>query len=1121
MKNKLHHNFPSFLPSPIKILAGIGILLFVQSCQNKEAIEEEFSGPLFTSITTEASGVTFVNSLPETPEMNILTYQYLHNGAGVSVGDINNDGLVDIFFNANYGPNHLYLNKGDFKFEEIGRTAGVGGKRAWSTGCTMVDINNDGFLDIYLSYSGNSEPNFRKNELFINNGDLTFTEKASEYGIADTGYSTQASFFDYDKDGDLDMFMLNHPINPATDVDFNSMVSERNEDAGDRLYRNDNGKFTDVSEAAGIISNSIGYGLSVSVGDINNDGWPDLYVCNDFLERDYLYVNNGDGSFSEKAKEATRHISNFSMGSDMADFNNDGLLDLMVVDMVAEDNYRIKTNMSGMNPERFYNAVNHGFHYQYMMNTLQMNNGNGTFSEVSKLAGVANTDWSWAPLWADFDNDGLKDLFVTNGLRKEARNNDFVKKKKALLREMEKNPENRLVLLKKILDEMPSTKLKNYSFKNEGDISFSNVTENWGLDEPSFSTGAAYADLDNDGDLDLVISNIDNPAFIYKNNAETRESDQYLKVKLEGPAQNRSGLGARVTLKIGDDFQMKEHYLNHGYLSSMEDKLHFGLGAKNKVDSLWVEWPDGSRKVLVNVSANKEILIPYVKGESAPLASLYKEDSNKLMTEVTEAIALDYKHQENEYNDFEKESLLPHKMSMMGPGMAVADVNGDGLDDFYIGGAKGFGGKIYEQQVDGTFVETNTSSFNTDKDSEDIAAVFFDVDQDGDQDIYIVSGGNEFEPNSQQLQDRLYLNDGNGDFQKTVNVLPKMLTSGGCIAVEDYDGDGDLDLFVGGRVVPGQYPKAPRSYLLRNDNGVFVDVTSESASELLNPGLVTSAIWTDYDQDGRKDLMIAGEWMPIRVFKNEESGFVNVSEAIGLTNTEGWWYSIAAGDFDNDGDEDYMLGNLGQNYKYQANPDNSFDIYYDDFDDNETGDIVLSYKEDGKAVPLRGRQCSSDQMPFIKEKFGTYDEFAKASMEDIFDEEKLKNALHLKSKSFASVFIKNNGAKGWEIVNLPRMVQLSSVNSILVQDVDKDGYLDAVLSGNLYASEVETPRNDAGNGLVLKGNGKGEFAPLTFQKTGFFTPRDSKELHYVTIKNKLHIAVVNNNDVLQFFQLQE
>ncbi|RMA56803.1 VCBS repeat-containing protein [Ulvibacter antarcticus] len=1118
MKKKLKYSFISFLTLRARFLVCAISLLVLQSCDKNQTAEEEFSGPLFTSISPEASGVNFINTVPETPEMNILTYQYLHNGAGVSVGDINNDGLADIFFNANYGPNHLYLNKGDFKFEEIGRAAGIGGKRAWSTGCTMVDINNDGFLDIYLSYSGNSTPNFRKNELFINNGDLTFTEKASEYGLADTGYSTQASFFDYDKDGDLDMFMLNHPITPEQNLDFNTMVSERNEDAGDRLYRNDNGKFVDVSEEAGIIGNSIGFGLSVSVGDINNDGWPDLYVCNDYLERDYLYFNNGDGSFSEKAKEATRHISNFSMGSDMADFNNDGFLDLMVVDMVAEDNYRIKTNMSGMNPERFYNAVNHGFHYQYMMNTLQMNNGNGTFSEVSKLAGVANTDWSWAPLWADFDNDGLKDLFVTNGLRKEARNNDFVKKKKIWLKEMEKNPEKQLELMKKILDEMPATKLKNYSFKNEGDISFAKTTEMWGLDEPSFSTGAAYADLDNDGDLDLIVSNIDSPAFIYKNNGEKQKSDHYLKVKLNGSQQNRSALGARVTVKSGDDFQMKEHYLNHGYLSSMEDKLHFGLGKSSKIDSLWVEWPDGSRKVLTNLEVDRELLIDFKEGESAPIASLYKIETKKLMTEDTDKIALDFKHVENEYNDFEKESLLPHKLSMMGPGMAVADVNGDGLDDFYIGGAKGVGGKIYQQNLDGTFAETNTINFSRDSGCEDVAAVFFDADNDGDQDLYLVSGGNEFEAEARQLQDRLYLNNGKGDFQKAIKELPRMLTSGGCVAVEDFDGDGDLDIFVGGRVIPGQYPKAPRSYLLRNDSGVFVDVTSKVAPGLLEPGLVTSAIWTDYDKDGRKDLMIAGEWMPITVFKNNESGLVNVSEAIGLNNTNGWWYSIAAGDFDNDGDEDYIAGNLGQNYKYQASPDNTFDIYYDDFDDNNTGDIVLSYKEDGKAVPLRGRQCSSEQMPFIKEKFGTYDEFAKASLEDIFDEEKLKSALHLEAKSFASVFIRNNGKNGWEIIDLPRMAQLSSVNSILVRDMDNDGKLDAVLSGNLFASEVETPRNDAGNGLILKGNGNGGFVPLTFQKTGFFTPKDSKELHFITIRNAPHIAVVNNNDILQFFQ---
>ncbi len=1115
----LYHpqNLFSFISRGTQSVIIFLLLMFIHGCGNPENDKPQYSGPLFHLISPEQSGVAFENKVPETPEMNILTYQYLHNGAGVSIGDINNDGLPDIFFSANFGPNHLYLNKGNLKFEEIGREAGIGGKRGWSTGCTMVDINNDGWLDIYESRSGDVKPNQRRNALFINNGDLTFTESAAQYGLDDSGYSSQAAFLDFDRDGDLDMFMLNHAITAEQNADFNAIISGRDEDAGDRLYRNDNGRFVDISEAAGIIGNSIGYGLSVSVGDLNNDGFPDLYVCNDYLERDYLYINNQNGTFSEKGKEATRHISNFSMGSDMADFNNDGLLDIMVVDMVAEDNYRIKTNMSGMNPERFQRAVDNGFHYQYMFNTLQMNNGNGTFSEVAKLAGMSNTDWSWAPLWADFDNDGLNDMYITNGLRKEARNNDFVKKKKAWLKEMEERPEIQLELMKEILDAMPQTKIQNYVFRNEGAIAFSNKTQEWGLTDVSFSNGAAYADLDNDGDLDIVVSNIDHPAFIYENNSEKLQTKNFLQIKLIGPAQNRSALGARITLKTGDGFQMKEHYLNRGYLSSVDDQLHFGLGGNIKVDSLWVQWPDGKNQLLTNIKSNQKLEINYQPG-SPSLASLYKNKGTKLFKDVTSNLGIDFVHQENEFNDFEKEILLPHKMSTLGPGMAVGDVNADGLDDFYVGGAKGQSGMLYLQNSEGLFEKGSENIWKKDAGFEDMSATFFDSDNDGDKDLYVVSGGNEFDVNSDKLQDRLYVNDGMGNFKKSVDALPKMLTSGSCAEVADFDADGDLDIFVGGRVVPGSYPVAPRSYLLQNNDGKFEDVTKNVAPDLVSPGLVTNALWTDFNHDGKKDLIITGEWMPISIFKNEGNRFVNMTQSLGLDNTTGWWYSIAEGDFDNDGDMDYMLGNLGLNYKYRTTEESSFDLYYADFDNNNVGDIVLSYNENGAEVPLRGRECSSQQMPFIKEKFGTYDEFGKASLIDIFGEEKLKSALHLNAKTFASVYLENKGSEPWNVKPLPRLAQLSSVNGIIVKDLNKDGNLDVVMAGNLFGSEVETPRNDAGNGLVLIGDGLGNFSPMSVLETDFFTPFDVKQLHSILVDNIWHIGVVNNNQKLQLFK---
>lgn len=1114
------YHIVSFLKKRITHLSFIiiSLLLFISCSENRET-KNNYEGPLFTLLNPDITGVNFINKLPESASMNIIVYPSFYSGAGVSVGDINNDSLPDIFFTANFGNNRLYLNKGNLQFEEISVSSGVIGSWGWSTGTSMVDINNDGFLDIYICRSGDVEEEKRKNELFINNGDLTFTEQSAKYGLDYAGYSTQSVFIDYDKDGDLDMYLLNAPINTLPLIDSGMNHMERDELSSDILFQNDNGFFKDVSKKVGLIGNGIGYGLSASVGDINNDGWPDIYVCNDYIEHDYLYVNNQNGTFSEMLKKSIKHISNFSMGSDIADFDNDGWLDIVTVDMVAEDNYRIKTNMSGMNPKRFKNAIDSGFHYQYMMNTLQKNNGNSTFSEVSQLADISSTDWSWAPLWADFDNDGYKDLLITNGLRKDIRNNDYVKIKKKLLNEMNKDKGGKnLEYIKKALNQTPVNPIKNYIYKNEGNISFTSIRDEWGLNEVSFSNGAAYSDLDNDGDLDIVISNIDSKAFVYENNSEKMKDGNFLKVKLNGKEKNRSGLGTRVTIKIGDKFQIKEHYLSRGYLSSVEDNLHFGIGGQKIIDSVWVEWPDGNKQTYANIKANNTLNVSYKKTDLKDLPSLYKVVEKELFSEVTNQIDINYKHRENDFNDFEKESLLPHKMSILGPGMSVMDINSDGLDDFYIGGAKGYSAKMYVQGLNGTFRETNQELWDLDKNSEDMSSLFFDADSDGDQDLYVISGGYDFKVNSSLLQDRLYLNNGKGIFTKSLNALPEMYTSGGAVSTADFDNDGDLDLFVGGRVVPGNYPKAPRSYLLKNTEGKFEDITELIAPDLMYPGLVTSSLWTDYNKDGKKDLIITGEWMPILVFENQDFHFKNVSETLGLVDTEGWWNSIAEGDFDNDGDIDFIAGNLGLNYKYKASPETKFNLYFDDFDDNSTGDIVLTFNENGKEYPLRGRECSSEQMPFIKEKFGTYDEFAKANMEDVFGEEKLKKALHLQASTFATSFIENNIDKPWKIRKLPNAVQFSSTNGIIVGDFNNDKNLDIVLSGNMFGSEVETPRNDAGNGNLLLGDGQGDFTALIINKSGFYTPGDVKGINKIVIDGVLHLAIINNNDVLQFFK---
>lgn len=1108
----LLQNHLKFQRLALVLLTSI-IFFTCNSSEQSDAVlseKEDQERPLFEQIISINSGINFTNTLNESPSINILTYEYFYNGGGVAIGDINNDGLDDIYFTANFGDNHLYINEGDFQFENITARAGVSGGKGWTTGVTMVDINSDGFLDIYVCRSGKFDPENRKNQLFINNQNETFTESAAIYGLDDPAYSTQALFFDFDRDNDLDMYLLNHSVELFTGADAMELKRKRDPYAGDKLFRNDEGKYVDISSSAGIIANSLGYGLGVAASDINGDGWMDIYVTNDYVEPDYLYINQGNGSFKESVQEYTKHISNFAMGVDIADFNNDTYPDIMVADMVAEDNYRQKTNMRSMNPEEFYQAVKFGFHHQYMHNTLQLNNGNQSFSEISQLAGVSNTDWSWATLFADFDNDGFKDLLFTNGFRKEFSNKDFVKNKEKVYRQnANADQQTKLDALKKLLDEIPSKPINNYIYKNNGNLTFENKIEDWGFDIPTFSNGAAVADLDNDGDLDIVINNIDQQALLLKNQSEVSRN-HHLKVSLKGPEKNKSGLGSKVTVFSEGHSQVVEHLLTRGYQSSTSNVLHFGLGKLDKIDSLSITWPDGKSQTIKNLQIDQQIELKYLEAKNIDFDS-NSTTSVPIFSNITSS-TISHKHLENDYDDFDLQVLLPHKMSQFGPALAVADINGDALDDLFIGASTGNIASVYVQKKSGEFELILSPDIAKDAIYEDTDALFVDVDNDGDQDLYVVSGGNESFLKGDKLQDRFYINDGTGQFTKSYNSLPQISVSGGVAVNSDIDNDGDQDLFIGGRLISGQYPYPADSYLLINSNGVFTTYQTDVFDDL---GMITSALWTDYDGDGDSDLMVAGEWMPITFIINEEGEF---RKKIELKESTGWWNSLAQADMDNDGDLDYIAGNLGLNYKYKASIQEPFEIFASDFDENGNFDIVLGYYEEGSLFPLRGRQCSSEQMPEIASKFGTYDQFGAATLIEVYGEEDLDAALHYQASTFASSYIENRGDGQFVMHELPIEAQFSCVNSILLEDIDGDNKKDVLLAGNYYPVEVETTRNDASIGVVLK-NQNSQFRSISVSETGFYLPGDSRAIKLANTANGKILIAAKNDDYIQILKI--
>ena len=1086
-------------------------LIFVglSSCNEKE--NHKTTAKIFNPLNETETGISFINALTENDSLNYFTYGYIYMGGGVSAGDINNDGLIDLYFSGNMVKNKLYLNKGNLKFEDITEAAAVSGDSRWYTGVTMADVNNDGFLDIYCSVGGKFGP--KENQLYINNGNNTFTEKAKDYGIAEEGNSVQATFFDYDLDGDLDLYIANYPPTSFNSPNQYYVFKKRlpKDIETDKLYRNDGELFTDVTDEAGV--RSFGLSLSATVGDINQDGWPDLYVSNDFSTPDLFYLNNRDGTFTESVKQLTKNTAFYGMGVDIADFNNDDLLDIFQVDMTAENNRRSKANMASMNPNLFWSTVNSGFHYQYMQNSLQLNNGivNDSlpdFSNISRLAGISSTDWSWGPLIADLDLDGWKDIFIANGTRREINNKDYFK-------HLENSKHKQDSLLEKSLA-MPSERIDNYAYKNNGDLTFTKMNQDWGISFKGFSNGSVYVDLDNDGDLEIVTNNIDDPASIFKNTSSLQNN--HITLRFNGPEKNTKGVGVKVYLKSNNGTQFQEMTMTRGFQSSVAPQLHFGLGKTLKVDTLEIKWPDGKVQIVTNIDANQILAIKHAD------ASLIKEkpemEPDKLFATVKDSI-IDHLHIENRYDDFVKEVLLPHQTSMLGPFVAAGDLNGDELDDIVVGGAASHEAAIYLQTTDG-FSKKNNEVFTLDKMHEDMGIHIFDADNDTDNDIYIVSGGNEFEPNTSLLQDRLYINNGDGEFTKSTDALPKMYTSGSRVKSFDFDKDGDLDLFVGGRLVPGNYPSPANSYILENrsENGraYFVDVTKGIAPELENLGMVTDASWTDFDNDGWTDLIIVGEWMPITILKNNKGKFDNVTENYGLADSNGWWFSINEGDFDKDGDIDFIIGNLGLNYKYKATEDQSFDIYFNDFDENQTNDIVLSYYNDGTEYPLRGRECSSQQIPAIKIKFKDYSSFSTATLIDVYTEESLENSLHYQVKSFSSIYLENQG-DSFVKHELPIEAQISSINKIVVDDYDNDSNLDVVVVGNLYSSEVETPRNDASNGLLLKGNGNGGFKATRALESGLYAPGDVKDMAKIIVKGKEHLLLSKNSDYLQLIKI--
>lgn len=1059
----------------------------------------------FSKLSSSQTGITFKNILKETKEFNVLTYGYLYNGGGVAVGDLNNDGLEDIYFTGNMVASRLYLNQGNFKFKEVAKEAGVDAPGLWNTGTTMADVNGDGWLDIFVCRSAAANPILRRNLLFLNNGDMTFTESAALLGINDTGYTTQALFFDYDRDNDLDLYVLNHSVQEYAGFDrlTGSLKNKNNPNYGDKLYENVGGLFFDRTQQSGIKTNVLGFGLGVAMGDFNHDKWPDLYISNDYNEQDYLYINNQDGTFSDQLEQYITHSSMFSMGSDVADINNDGYTDIYTLDMLPEGNARQKMVFGPDNYDKYQQLVNAGFYNQTMRNMLHLNQGGEFFTEIGQMGGVANTDWSWASLFADFDNDGLKDLFVTNGYKRDYTNMDFVSY--AVQQRMDEMQNKTEIAVVDLIEQIPATVEANYIFKNKGKAQFQKMNAAWGFEDKTLSNGAAYADLDNDGDLDLIINNIDAQASVYRNNSNPPKTSFLQVTLLDSLSNNREGIGATITVYSEGILNQQVLQPVRGYQSSVGRKIHFGLGNVKQIDSVKIIWPDGQEQI-EHPSLESGFVQFYknTKNSSLTKPSTLQPYFQPINLKTQEPV----QHLENDFVDFKRERLLPYFLSTQGPRLAVGDVNQDGLNDFYLCGAKGNSGSLWTQQADGSFSKTSSKDMEANSEKEEVAALFFDADGDGDVDLYVVSGGNENE--GEALQDQFYLNQ--KGLLKATTALPVMWQSGSCVTAADYDNDGDLDLFVGTRGVPGRYPESAASQLLRNLGQGKFELANGLLPEQSNLGNITDALWEDVNGDQKQDLVVVGEWMPITILYQQQNRFV-ASKNKTLQNTSGLWNRLAKGDFNQDGKIDFVAGNYGLNSQLKA----PLSLYYGDFDKNGAIDPILCTLENGKEYPFWSKDDIQSQIAALKSKYVSYASYANQTVSEVLNSDQLAIAKKLTANHLESSVILSLDQDNFEIIPLPQLAQIAPLYGILTHDVNEDGKLDLIVGGNLYGTRVKLGRHDASKGEVFLGDGNGKFEWIPYSKSGLRVEGEVRDIQLFSTEEGSALFFVRNNASLKAY----